>query len=211
MRRLRVIIALLALFAVQPGILGASQVPAGPPYQAGTHPNPIVTFVTDEDFVPSTYDQAREKADVDLMGLSSSEGTRESVSITDSFVEEIKILRSDTDVLFYPVIRQTFRLVDGETLVLYSFRDPSPTGIRRDLLEEVLNQHAFTVTDKPEEDRFGDSPPEQLQIRGSAALLFDHTESSGELTLFWQDERASHVATASVSRERLFRIVADLL
>lgn len=189
-----------------------SQVPAGPPYRRGTHPNPIVTFVTDDDFAPATYEEAREKAGIELMGLSEDVGARESISVSDSFVDEVRILGNDTDVLFYPVVRQRFRLADGQAFVLYSFRDPYPADIPPDRLVDVLDRHAFSTSGRPEERRFGDNPgPEQLEFRGSFALLFDYAGEAGERVLFWQDERASHVAVTGVSRERLFRIASDLL
>ena len=212
MRRLLIIIAMSGVSAISLSLSGFTQIPAGPPYQPGTHSNPIVSFATADDFKPSTYDEARNQADLDLLGLSASEGTRESISITESYVDEIKILGSDVDVLFYPVVRQTFRLVDGDEFLLYSFKDPRPTGIPSSILASVLNEHAFRPDRKPEESRFGPGErPEQLEIRGSAALLFDDSENGGNLTLFWQDEIASHVAVAKVSRQRMFRIVEDLL
>ena len=190
----------------------AAQVPAGPPYRAGIHPNPIVTFVTDDAFLPTTYGDARETAGIDLMGLSSEEGVRESVSIAGGFVDEIEILGRSTDVLFHPVVRQTFRLIDDEILVLYSFRDPRPTEIPSDELAAILDLHAFATEEDPDEARFGDGPrPERLAFRGSPGLVFDETESSGGLTLFWREGRAAHVAAGRVSRERLFRVLRDLL
>ena len=88
-----------------------------------------------------------------------------------------------------------FLLIEGESFILYSFKDPKP-DIPSGIVASVLDRHAFTKAKKPEEGRFGlSSPPEQLGIRGSAALLFDN---DGELTLFWQDQRASHVATSTV-------------
>ncbi len=190
----------------------AAQVPAGPPYRSEIHPNPIVTFVTDDDFSPATYGDARDAAGVDLMGLSSAEGVRDNVAVAGGFVDEIEILGRSTDVLFHPVVRQTFRLVDDEIFVLYSFRDPRPTEIPSDELAAVLDLHAFAPDENPDEARFGDGPrPERLAIRGSEGLLFDETGSSGRLTLFWQEGRAAHVASGRVSRERLFRILRDLL
>ena len=191
---------------------GFTQIPAGPPYKPGTHPNPIVSFVEEDDFKPATFTEAAEQADLDLLGLSASEGTLKEISITASFVDEIKILGNDTHVLFYPVVQQTFKLVDGIELTLYSFKDPRPTGIAASILASVLNEHAFRSNDKPDESRFGPSEgPEQLEIRNSTALLFDNANHDGRLTLFWQDERASHVAVALISRQRMFRIVEDLL
>jgi hypothetical protein len=198
-----------ALSAVSFTVLGFAQVPAGPPFLAGAHPNPIVTFAESADFQPADYADAQQRAGIELLGLSDSVGRRESVSVTESHVDEVRILGRNTDVLFYPVVLQRFLLVDGEQFLLYSFRDPRPTGIPSESLASVLNQHAFSSNDDPRRARFGSSPrPEELDIRGSAALLFDQ---AGQLTLFWQDEAASHVAMASVPRDRMFRIVGDLL
>ena len=123
-------------------------------------------------------------------------------------MDEVKILGRDTEVLFYPVVRQTFRLKEGGSFILYSFRDPKP-DIPSSIVASILIQHAFTKTKKPEEGRFGLSPPpEQLEIRGSRALLFDN---EGVLTLFWQDQQASHVVVSEIDRQTLFRLVEDLL
>jgi hypothetical protein len=190
------------------GLLASAQVPAGPPYRSEIHPNPIVTFARDADFMPVSYADAANQAGIELLGISGQTGSRESVRISSSRVEEVRILGRRTDVLFYPAVLQQFRLTGGEALELYSFRDPRPTGIPEDVLPAVLNEHAFNGSDQPEEARFGGMRPERLEIRGSEALLF---ERDGQFVLFWQDATASHVATAPVSREHLFRIVEDLL
>lgn len=188
--------------------VGFSQVPAGPPFDSDIHPNPIVTFVQKAEFMPTTYEAAVEDAGIELLGLSSNEGSRESLEITSGRVDEVKILRRDTETLFYPVVRQHFQLHDGETLTLYSFRNPKPDIPARFLIS-ALNQHAFAPEDDPEKSRFGDSArPEELAILGSPALLFDN---EGELTLFWQDSNASHVVDSTIEIGALLRLVEDLL
>jgi len=192
-----------------PFIVG--QVPAGPPFDPDRHPNPILTFVTDSSFGETGYDDAREQAGVDLMGLSPDQGVRETVALAPGSVSEVEILGRDTDVLFYPVVRQTFRLADGGRFQLYSFRDPRPTEIPNDILADVLNQHAFQRGDSPEESRFGPAVPQELEIRASAALLFEFEGDEPVRVLFWQDSEASHVASAPISRDRMFELVEDLL
>ena len=213
MTRMRQLGLVIVFMGVGQGLQATpGQVPAGPPYDASIHPNPIVTFVEDADFSNVPYSEAVDRAEIELLGLSGAEGTRENVSITDPFVEEIRILGDDIDVLFPPVVRQTFRLSDDKPFILYSFRDPRPTGIPTGYLAAILNEHAFRQTDNPEESRFGGANgPERLEIRGSAALLFDETETRDRLVLFWQDDKASHVAVAPVSRDSMFRLVRDLL
>ena len=158
--------------------------------------------------MPSVYEAAVEDAGIELLGLSSDEGSRESLEITSGRVDEVKILGRDTETLFYPVVRQHFQLHDGEALTLYSFRNPKPDIPARFLIS-ALNQHAFAPEDDPEKSRFGASArPEELGILGSPALLFDN---EGELTLFWQDSNASHVVDSTIAIGTLLRLVEDLL
>ena len=188
--------------------LGLAQVPAGPPYDPEVHPNPIVTFSINTDFMPTSFADALDAAGIELLGLSSAEGSRQDTAITPGSVSKVKILGRDVETLFYPVVRQRFELTDGSALTLYSFRNPKP-DIPSQYLASVLNEHAFRPEDKPEESRFGGSSrPEQLEFLGSLALLFDN---DGELTLFWQNEVASHVADARIDPDRLFRLLEDLL
>lgn len=189
-------------------VAASAQVPAGDPFEAKKHPNPIVTFVESKHFKPTDYNTARDRADIELLGLSRDEGHRESVEITRSDARKLKILGRKTEVLFFPVVKQNFRLADEGLLVLYSFKDPRP-DIPSEYRVSILNEHAFREHNKPKDGRFGlSTPPERLGIRGSAALLFDN---DGELTLFWQDRGVSHAASGSMSREMLFWLVEDLL
>ncbi len=187
---------------------GFSQVPAGPPFDSATHPNPIVTFAENADFMPTTYEVAVEDAGIEILGLSSNEGTRESIEIAAGRVDEVKILGRDRETLFYPVVRQHFQLHDGGVLTLYSFRNPKP-DIPDRFLVSTLNQHAFAREDDPEKNRFGASArPAQLAVLGAPALLFDN---EGKLTLFWQDSNVSHVVDSTIERGALLRLVEDLL
>ena len=188
--------------------IGFSQVPAGPPFDSDMHPNPIVTFVGHTDFIPTTYNVATEDAGIDLLGLSSNEGTRESIEIAAGHVDEVNILGRNRETLFYPVVRQHFQVHDDKSLTLYSFRNPKP-DIPDPILISALNQHAFAPEDDPEKNRFGPiAQPSQLDVRGAAALLFDN---EGELTLFWQDSNASHVVDSTIELQALLRLVEDLL
>jgi hypothetical protein len=181
-----------------------AQIPPGPPYVAENHPNAIVTFVDESDFVPTTYQEARSEAGFELLGLSGSEGRRETVEITAGKVEEVRILGRRTEVLYYPVVRQKFLLPDGETFTLYSFRNP-----RTDLPPEALNQHAFQRHDKPEDRRFGpDLPPGEFVVRSTDALIF--VDDDGR-SVFWQESGRSHVAASAVDFDTLILLIEDLL
>lgn len=211
MRLARLTIAAALGFAAS-GTDARAQVPAGFPYTPGLHPNPIVTFATDTDFRTVSYEVAREEAGIELLGLSARVGTREDVAVTRGEVQEVEILDRDTEVLFFPAVRQRFRLTDDRVVTLYSFRDPRPGEIPADVLVEVLNRHAFRPDRKPEDARFGPHPgPEDLEVRGVAALMFssgDHTP----LTVFWQENGVSHVATSdALGHDELFRVIEDLL
>ena len=117
------------------------------------------------------------------------------------------ILNFRTDVTFYPVVRQKFRLANGSDLILYSFRFPKVT-LPREYARKILNEAAIEKKKKPSEMRFGGTAPEQLEIRGARGLLFD---KDGQITVYWQEEGVGHVAMASLERQELFRVVDDLL
>jgi hypothetical protein len=206
-----VLVALVTLVAlVVPR--GYSQVPAGRPYQPGLHPNPIVTFTTDDAFGSVGYEAARESAGIELLGLSAGTGVREDVAIAESDVQEVELMGRKTDVLFFPTVRQRFRLEDGSLLTLYSFRNPRPGEVPEEILADVLNQHAFRPEDDPAKARFGPhAGPEELAIRGQAALLFE-SDPDTPVTLFWQQDGISHVATSpTLEPEDLFDVVEDFL
>ena len=185
-----------------------AQVPPGPPYDPAKHPNAIVTYVTNGDFKASNYAEARDLSDIELLGLSQNEGRRDSIQVAETSMKKVKIGGRDADVTLYPVVRQTFTLTDGSRFVLHSFKFPR-VPFPPQLAERILNEAAFLKMKKPEEGRFGLGPaPEQLEIRGSDALLFDN---EGELTVFWTEDGAAHTATAKVAQRELFRLIEDLL
>jgi len=197
------------LFALLFSSVAAAQTPPpGVPFDASKHPNPIVTFVEEKDFKPVTYDKAKADAGIELLGLSQDEGKRGSVELADGrLAKNMSILNFRTDVTFYPVVRQQFRLANGADLILYSFRFPKVT-LPREYARKILNEAAIEKKKKPSEMRFGGTAPEQLEIRGARGLLFD---KDGQITVYWQEEGVGHVAMASLERQELFRVVDDLL
>jgi hypothetical protein len=211
MRLVPLLVVALFGFLMPPGGR-AAQVPAGFPYRPGVHPNPIVTFATDADFAPAAYGAARDTAGIELFGLSARVGSREDIAITESKVLEVELMDQKTDVLFFPAVRQRFRLTGERSVTLYSFRNPRPGDVPVEILSDVLNQHAFRRHPDPEDARFGPHPgPEELMIRGAGALLF---EATGEtpMTLFWHQDGVSHVVTGDgLEPEELFDVVKDFL
>jgi hypothetical protein len=200
-------VALLATCVMSSGAR-AQTPPPGPPFDPSKHPNPIITFVETKDFRPAALEQVRKESGIDLLGISQEEGKRESIEIADGrFVKNMPIVGFRTDVTFYPVVRQTFALRQGGTLVLHSFRFPK-VSLPPDFGRIVLNEAAVERKKKPSEMRFGGAKPETLEIRGAKALLF---ESDGQITVYWQENGAVHTATASLPRKQLFRIIDDLL
>src|SRR5205085_9641717 len=181
----------------------------GAPFDASRHPNPIVTFVEQKDFKPATYDQAKKDAGIELLGLSQDEGKREAVELADGrFVKNMPILNFRTDVTFYPVVREKYKLAGGSDLVLYSFRFPRVT-LPREYARLILNEAAVEKKKKPSEMRFGGAAPEQLDIRGVRCLLW---WKEGQATVvYWQEDGVGHVAMASLPRQELFRVIEDLL
>jgi hypothetical protein len=182
--------------------------PPGAPFDTSKHPNPIITFVEMKDFKPVAADLVRKESGIELMGISQEEGTRESVELADGrFVRNMSILGIRTDVTFYPVVRQKFKLSEGADLVVYSFRFPK-VALPRDFTRIVLNEAALERKKKPSEMRFGGAKPETLEIRGAPALLF---ENEGQVTVYWQEDGVGHAVTASLPRRELFEIIEDLL
>jgi hypothetical protein len=201
---------LLTVAAVLAGpAMGFAQTPPpGVPFDAAKHPNPIITFVELKDFRTDPPDQTRKESGIDLLGISRDEGKLESMEIADGrFVKNMSILGIRTDVTFYPVVRQKFKLSEGADLVLYSFRFPK-VALPRDFTRIVLNEAAVEKKKKPSEMRFGGAKPEMLEIRGALALLF---ENDRQTTVYWQEDGVGHTATASLPRKELFEIIEDLL
>ncbi len=183
--------------------------PPGGPYDAERHPNPIITFVEKKDFRPADYAQAKNDADIELLGLSQDEGKRESLEIAPGKLAKNMTILSGfrTDVTFYPVVRQTFKLGGGGALTLYSFKFPK-VALPKDFGRIVLNEAVNEKKKKPSEMRFGGHAAETLDIRGRDALLFD---DNGVITVYWEEDGVGHTATAELPRKELFRVIEDLL
>ena len=183
--------------------------PPGNPYDPARHPNPIITFVEQKDFKPTDYEQAKKDAGMEFLGLSQSEGKRESVEIADGkFVKNMPILSGiRTDVTFYPVVRQKFKLAAGPELIVHSFKFPK-VSLPPNFGKIILDEAAVEKKKKPSEMRFGGSVAEKLEIRGREGLLF---EKDGLTTIYWQEDGVAHTAAAPLPRRELFRIIEDLL
>ena len=204
MRRVALFLGIFALSSVAI----AQTPPPGAPFDASKHPNPIVTFVEEKDFRPASYEQAKKDAGIEFLGLSQDEGKRESVEMADGrFVKNMSILNFRTDVTFYPVVRQKFKLAGGMGLVLYSFKFPR-VALPREYARIILNEAAIEKKKKPGEMRFGGTAPEQLEIRGARGLLW---EKDGQITIYWQEEGVGHVVMAMLDRQEVFRVIEDLL
>jgi hypothetical protein len=189
-------------------VVFAQTPPPGAPFDASKHPNPIITFVEMKDFKPETSEQVKKDTDIELLGLSQDAAKRESIAIAAGrFLKNMSILGVRTDVTFYPVVRQTFKLAEGPDLVLYSFRFPK-VALPQDFTRIVLNEAALEKKKKPAEMRFGGAKPETFDIRGARALLF---ENDGQITVYWQEQGVGHTVTSTVPRKQLFEIIEDLL
>src|ERR1700674_2421604 len=148
-------VALFVLVLLLSTVAIAQTPPPGAPYDASKHPNPIVTFVEEKDFKPVTYDEAKKSAEIELLGLAQDEAKQQSVELADGrFVKNMPILNFRTDVTFYPVIRQKFKLSSGSDVALYSFRFPK-VALPRDYARMVLNEAAIEKKKKRSEMRFG--------------------------------------------------------
>ena len=183
--------------------------PPGPPFDSSKHPNPVVTYVETKDFKPIGAGQVKNAAGIDLLGLSQDEAKRESLDIADGrYVKSMTILSIRTEVTFFPVVRQVFKLNDGGTeLVMYSFKFPR-VALPENFREIVLNEAAIEKKKKPADMRFGGEKPEMFDIRGAPALYF---EKDGQITVYWEEEGVGHTVTAKLPRNDLFNIIDDLL
>ena len=183
--------------------------PPGNPYDPARYPNPIITFVEDKDFKDADYAQVQKDAGIEILGLSQSEGKRDALAISPGrFVKNMTILGNiRSDVTFYPVVRQTFKLTAGGDLLLHSFKFPR-VSLPPNFGRAVLNEAATEKRKKPTEMRFGGVAPEVLEVRGTEGLLF---EKDGKITVYWEERGVGHTATSSLPRRDLFRIIEDLL
>jgi hypothetical protein len=184
--------------------------PPGVPYDANKHPNPIITYVEEKDFKATTPEQIRKEAGIELLGLSQDEAKRESLDMADGkFVKNLVILNLRSDVTFYPVVREKFKLSSGADAVMYSFRFPKVAlPLPPNFTQIVLNEAAVERKKKPSEMRFGGEKPESFSIRGSPALLF---EKDGQTTVYWEEEGVGHTITSRLPRKELFNVIEDLL
>jgi hypothetical protein len=189
-------------------ISAAQTPPPGAPFDPSKHPNPIITFAEMKDFKPIASDQVKKQSGIELLGMAQDQGTRESIEIADGrFVKNMSILGVRTDVTFYPVVRQTFKLKQGSSLVLSSFKFPR-VALPPDFTRIVLNEAALEKRKKPAEMRFGGAKPETLEIRGARGLLF---ENGNETTVYWQEDGIGHTVTGTIPRKELFEMIEDLL
>ena len=197
---------LLFLF---PAVALAQTPPPGNPYDPAKHPNPIITFVEEKEFKGADYALVEKDAGIEVLGLSQDEATRQSMAMADGrFVKSMNIFgRIRTDVTFYPVVRQNFKLSAGPDLTLYSFKFPK-VSLPPDFGRAVLNEAATEKKKKPSEMRFGGVGPEVLEIRGTEGLLF---EKDGKTTVYWEERGVGHTVTSTLPRRELFRIIEDLL
>jgi hypothetical protein len=190
-----------------------SQVPPGVPFDPMKHPNPIVTYIKSKDFRPTTYADARKLAGFDPLGLSEKEGERQSIEIAEPkpATQKIELPNDEFPLIkveYFPVVRQSYLLKTGMTLVLDAFKFPK-VPIPMNDLTGVLNNAAFRPGEKYWKPRFGPSTvPERVTVRGVAALLFDDNQ---EFVLFWREGTECYIVKTKASRADLFRIAADLL
>jgi hypothetical protein len=200
----------LTSLAILLPLLGATiayaQVPAGVPYDPKKHPNPILTWVEQKDFQKVPFVEASEKVGVELMSLSRDEGERTSVELATppTARQKIKNYGEEYEATFYPVMRQTYKLKSGSTLLLYTFRFP-----RALTSADFLNMTAFGKPPRGITPRFGPSPiPDQMEIRGVPGLYFDEGKSR---TIYWFELGAGYSVTTNASKEELFKVLQDLL
>jgi hypothetical protein len=188
-------------------LAASAQVPAGVPFDPRIHPNPIVTWVREQDFKTTPFAEAIKQAGIEILSLSQDEGKRDSLQLASppqSGPQRIRILGQNTEVTFFPVIRQNYTLKDGKRFVMYSFRFP-----RALTSAQALNEAAFSKPRRPADARFGTAAlPEQLSIRGVPGLMFNDGK---ELTIYWFEMGAGHSVTTNTTPEKLFRVLEDLL
>src|ERR1051326_5433369 len=89
-----------------------AQVPPGYPYRVNEHPNPILTFVTNQDFRPSTFADAQKLTGMELLGISKEKGRQESVEVAaiPATTRKVQLIGETYDLGFYPGGRQAFVL-----------------------------------------------------------------------------------------------------
>ena len=195
------------------GTCALAQVPPGVPFDPARHPNPIETFLRNQDFKPATYAEARKMVGFDPLGLSGKEAKTISIEIgvPESTTQKIMLPNDDFPAIkveFLPVFRQMYMLNTGEMLTLDAFKFPH-VPIPLNEITNVLNTAAFRPGSKTWKARFGPTlPPERLTVRDTAALLFDDNK---EFVLFWREGEDCYVIKTKAPREVLLRLMDDLL
>jgi hypothetical protein len=183
------------------------QVPAGVPYDAAKHANPIVTWVNEKDFQKVSFAEAAKRVGVELMSLSAEVGERQFVelAVPSSSRQKLRIANEEFEVTFFPVMRQTYRLKSGKAFVLYTFRFPLALTSA-----DVLNAVAFERPPRDTTPRFGSMPlPDRIEIRGYPGLYFDNHK--GHRTTYWFEMGAGYAVTTNTGKEDLFKVLEDLL
>jgi hypothetical protein len=194
----------LLLLAVSPAAL--AQVPPGANYDPAKHVNPVITYVLAKDFKPSNYQEAGESAGIQLMGLSKEVGTLQGVDLAVPAENVSRDLRLDSNAKFYPVVRQTFKLLEGGEMELYSLKAPKVADSQMARLSVGGIPRGRR---DPKDKRLGTAgAPEETEIRGRKGAIFD---KDGALTLVWEEQGVIYTATSTLPRKRLLNIVDDLL
>jgi Domain of unknown function (DUF4367) len=186
----------------------AQIVPPGPPYDPEKHVNPVITYVQSRDFKPSSYKEAQQATDIQLLGLSKEMGSLERIDLAPAGPDTAKELKLDVRGTLYPVVRQTFKTMDGGEVILCSFKAPKVQSMQSGRIGLPFPIGGRDSKD-PKNKRFGpETPPEELEIRGRLGLIF---EKENSITIAWQEEGVVHTVTSSLSRKDLFRVIDDLL
>jgi len=185
---------------------GVSSIPPGPPFDPAKHVNPVITYVEIKDFKPSTYKDAEAATDIQLMGLSKDTGSLESFELAQPSADPSKDLKLNVKATFYPVVKQTFSIVDDGQLLLFSFRPPK-------LLRPDMSRPPFGVSGKGRtslrERRFGDVEPDEIEVRGHPGFIFENKD--GSRTVAWLEDSVAYTATSRLARKDLLRVLDDLL
>jgi len=183
-----------------------AQVPAGVPFEAEKHPNPVITWVSEKDFKPVSFREAAVTVGFEVMGLSRDQAERTSVEIATpaNARQRLRMVNEQFEVTFYPVMRQNYKLKSGKSFQLYTFRFP-----RALTSADVLNQAAFGRPPRGTVPRFGSLPlPDRIEIRDAPGLYFDEGKRR---TIYWFELGASYSVTTEADKDELFRVLEDLL
>ena len=182
-----------------------AQVPAGVPFDAGKHPNPIVTWVNEKDFKKTTFMAAVQAVGVEVMSLSKEQGERTAIelAVPSSARQRLRYSGEEFEVTFYPVMRQSYVLKSGRAFQLYTFRFPRALT-SANVLNDAAFGHARGIT-----PRFGSlTVPETMDVRAAPGLYFDEGRRR---TVYWFEMGAGYSVSTNAVKEELFRVLDDLL